>query len=64
MRQLFVPACVCLMTWSGPTGSDAKLSLENFTGVSTVDKRADALPARKKISHLSARILSKSLRPS
>ena len=39
MRQLFVPACVCLMTWSGPTGSDPKLSLENFTGVSTVGKR-------------------------
>jgi Transglycosylase SLT domain len=42
MRQLFVPACVCLMTWSGPTGSDPKLSLENFTGVSTVGKSAPA----------------------
>lgn len=46
MRQLFVPACVCLMTWSGPIGSDPKLSLENFTGVSTVDKRADPLAPR------------------
>jgi Transglycosylase SLT domain len=50
MRQLFVPACVCLITWSGPTGSDPKLSLENFTGVSTVGKiapapRAAAIPA-------------------
>src|ERR1035437_1348341 len=46
MRQLFVPACVCLMTWSAPTGSDPKLSLENFSGVSTVDKTADALAPR------------------
>jgi len=42
MRQLFVPACVCLMTWSAPTGSDPTLSLENFSGVSIVDKTADA----------------------
>ena len=46
MRQLFVPACVCLMTWSGPTGSDPKLSLENFTGVSAVNKSADASAPR------------------
>jgi hypothetical protein len=46
MRQLFVPACVCLMTWSAPTGSDPKLSLENFSGVSTVDKTADASAPR------------------
>lgn len=32
MRQLFVPACVCLMTWSGATGSDPRLSLNEFTG--------------------------------
>ena len=32
MRQFFVPACVCLMTWSGATGSDPKLSLDEFTG--------------------------------
>jgi hypothetical protein len=32
MRQLFVPACVCLMTWSGATGSDPRLSLDEFTG--------------------------------
>ena len=46
MRQLFVPACVCLMTWSGPAGPDAKLSLENFTGVSSVEKSADASAPR------------------
>jgi hypothetical protein len=44
MRQLFVPACVCLMTWSGSTGSDPKLSLENFSGVTIVNKNADASP--------------------
>ncbi|HEY4139842.1 MAG TPA: lytic transglycosylase domain-containing protein [Pseudolabrys sp.] len=33
MRQLFVPACVCLLTtWSGATGSDPRLSLDEFTG--------------------------------
>src|ERR1700687_5386973 len=46
MRHLFVPACVCLMTWSGPTGSDPKRSLEEFSGVSVVKKRADASAPR------------------
>jgi hypothetical protein len=33
MRHLFVPACVCLITtWSGATGSDPRLSLDEFTG--------------------------------
>ena len=42
MRQLFVPACVCLMTWSGPAGPEAKTSLENFTGVAALEKKAHA----------------------
>jgi hypothetical protein len=42
MRHLFVPACVCLMTWCGPTSSDPIVSLENFTGVSVVDKDESA----------------------
>ena len=32
MRHLFVPACVCFITWSGTTGSDPRLSLDKFTG--------------------------------
>ncbi len=33
MRQLFLPACVCLLTWSGATEPDAaRLSLDSFTG--------------------------------
>ena len=32
MRQLFLPACVFLLTWSGATQPDARLSLESFTG--------------------------------
>lgn len=32
MRHLFVPACVCFITWSGATGSDPRLSLDEFTG--------------------------------
>ena len=30
MRHLFVPACLCLMSWSGQTGSDSGLSLDEF----------------------------------
>ena len=33
MRQLFLPACVFLLTWSGATEPDAaRLSLDAFTG--------------------------------
>ncbi|MDO9412496.1 MAG: lytic transglycosylase domain-containing protein [Pseudolabrys sp.] len=32
MRQLFLPACICLVTWSGPTNPEARLTLEEFTG--------------------------------
>jgi Transglycosylase SLT domain len=38
MRQLFVPACLCLMTISGSTGFD--LPLETFPGAKTIDKTA------------------------
>ncbi|KQY98074.1 hypothetical protein ASD45_19020 [Pseudolabrys sp. Root1462] len=31
MRQLFLPACICLVTWSGPTSSDTGITLEEFT---------------------------------
>lgn len=47
MRQYFVPACICLMTLSGATGSDPIPSLENFTGVAKSDNKvvAQAAPA-------------------
>lgn len=32
MRQLFVPACLCLMTWSGPIAPDPKPFVEPFPG--------------------------------
>ena len=41
MRQLFVPACLCLMTWSGSIGGDTKLPLEGFSSASIVDKAAN-----------------------
>lgn len=41
MRQLFVPVCLCLMTWSGSTGEDTKLPLEGFASASIVDKAAN-----------------------
>jgi len=41
MRHWFVPAYLCLVTWSGATGSDPKLSLDNFSGFSIVDKKSD-----------------------
>jgi|GEM_PF-774367 len=45
MRHLFVPACVCLMTWSGATGSDPKLSLDEFTGAAKRDREIVARAA-------------------
>ncbi len=45
MRQLFVPACICLMTLSSPTGSDSKSSIENFTGGGKSDKKIFARDA-------------------
>lgn len=43
MRQLFLPACVCLMTWSSSTGTtDPRLSLEQFTGRRVVDRNHTA----------------------
>lgn len=41
MRQLFVPACLCLMTLSGSIGDDPKMSLDQFTGA----QRAEATAA-------------------
>jgi len=38
MRHLFVPACVCMMTWSGTTGTDPKMSLDQFTGAAKPEK--------------------------
>lgn len=45
MRKLFVPACVCLMTWSGATGSDPKLSLDEFYGDAARNKNLVAQAA-------------------
>jgi hypothetical protein len=39
MRQLFIPACLCLVTWSSSTATtDARLSLDEFTGKRVVDR--------------------------
>ena len=38
MRHWFVPACLCLVTWSGATSSDPTLSFDKFSGFSIVDK--------------------------
>ncbi len=32
MRQLFLPACVCLAAWSGTTNSNPRFTLDEFTG--------------------------------
>jgi soluble lytic murein transglycosylase-like protein len=42
MRHLFVPACVCLVTWTGATASDQNYPREEFSGISVVEKRATA----------------------
>ena len=40
MRHLFLPACFCLMTLSGSTGSDSAASLEPFSGAEANDAQA------------------------
>jgi hypothetical protein len=47
MRHLFVPACVCLMTWSSATGSDPKMALEQFAGAAKPEREThgQAMPA-------------------
>ena len=42
MRQLFLPACVFLVTWSGATNSDPRLTMDEFTGVQQAAKRGTA----------------------
>ena len=37
MRHLFVPACLCVMTWSNTTGFD--LPIDKFPGTSSFDKK-------------------------
>jgi len=41
MRQLFLPACVCLVTWSGATNSDPRFTLDEFS---------DAMLAKQSVS--------------
>jgi hypothetical protein len=40
MRHLFVPACLCLMTLPGPAGKVPRLTLDDFAGVTTINKKA------------------------
>ena len=42
MRHLFVPACVCVMTWSGATGSDPAKSLDEYYAAPKSEKRVAA----------------------
>ena len=56
MRKLFVPACVCLMTWSGATGSDPKLSLDEFYGNTSRNKDLVAQVAPPEAAAMPAQI--------
>lgn len=40
MRHLFMPACLCLLTWSSSTGTES--ALEKFAGKPSFDIRANA----------------------
>ena len=42
MRQLFLPACVCFVAWSGATNSNPRFSLDEFTATLSTDKTAYA----------------------
>ena len=55
MRQLFLPACLCFVTWSGATNSDNRFTLDEFMtpqaarhGIAVLakgdDSRTDVLP--------------------
>jgi Transglycosylase SLT domain len=39
MRRIFVPACICFMTWTGLPGSDSNSVPENFSGTAKTDKK-------------------------
>src|SRR5665213_3311108 len=45
MRHLFVPACLCLATLSGPLGPDSKLPLADFSTASIAKDSAFPDPA-------------------
>ena len=45
MRHLFVPACLCLATLSGPVGPDTKLPLADFSTASIAKEKAFPEPA-------------------
>jgi hypothetical protein len=45
MRHLFVPACLCLATLSGPLGPDTKLPLADFSTASIAKEKALPEPA-------------------
>src|SRR5476649_2731206 len=45
MRRIFVPACICFMTWTGLPGSDSNLVPENFSGTAKTDKKVPARAA-------------------
>ena len=38
MRQLFLPVCLCVVTWSAPTGSNPRMTLDEFSRVSLASR--------------------------
>ena len=50
MRKLFVPACLCLMTFSGSTGADPEFSRDEFPGRPAVEKHAGISAPRAETS--------------
>jgi soluble lytic murein transglycosylase-like protein len=47
MRHLFVPACLCVLTWSSSTAPDQPLALDHFTGAKeSANKPAQSAPAQ------------------
>ncbi len=50
MRHLFLPACFCLMTISGSTGSDTGVSLDRLFAVTGKEKKAEARETETPVS--------------
>lgn len=38
MRQLFLPVCLCVVTWSAPTGSNPRMTLDEYSRASLASR--------------------------
>jgi hypothetical protein len=64
MRQLFLPVCVCLVTWSGATSiADLKLLFNEFSGSMAVEQKIHAPIAGTDVGEAAANKTATSMGP-